>query len=144
MKKFEFPLARVLEWRRTRATLEESRLGRLNRELRGLESRAAITRTQQEQSERALRASASLTGTELVAFDSHKRFLTAECERLSGLAANCRTRIAAQIQVIAQAQRDVRLLERLHHRKHAAWQAELWKEIDREAEELHLAAVARR
>lgn len=143
MKKFDFSLARVLEWRRTRVTVEESRLGRLHLELRGLESRVAMARQQQCHSEKMLFQAASITGAELLAFDAHKRFLASECDRLHGLASNCRQRIAAQMQVIVQAHRDVRLLERLHDHQRAAWQAGLSKEIDLEADELHLAQRAR-
>ena len=54
-----------------------------------------------------------------------------------------RQRIAAQLQVVLQKRRDVKLLELLHARKLAAWNAELDREIDKQAAELHLAKFSR-
>lgn len=143
MKKFSFPLERVLEWRRTKVSIEEAKLGRLHLELRGLESRAARARAEGEQTRKQLQTVASIMSAELIAFDTYKKFLQAESLRLDGLAAGCRERIAAQMLILTAAHRDVKLLERLHARKREAWDIELSKEIDREAAELHLANLAR-
>jgi hypothetical protein len=142
MKKFHFPLAQVMEWRRSRARAEEAKLERLHAELRGVEARAAQARKEQAQSESALLASASVTGAELASLDAFRKFVASECARLGEVSAECRKRIAKQMEAISQTRRDVRLIEKLHERKLAAWKAGLALEIDRQAEELYLAKWA--
>jgi hypothetical protein len=84
-----------------------------------------------------------VTGAELVALDWYRRGVMVECARLDGLASGCRQRIEAQLRLLTEADRDVRLLERLHDRKREAWNRELDKVVDREAEELYMANLSR-
>ncbi|MBV8842945.1 MAG: hypothetical protein JO307_09050, partial [Bryobacterales bacterium] len=61
MRKFSFPLARILDWRRTQAGIEEMKLSRLQAELRDLEARIAHARQEQADSERDLLQSGCMT-----------------------------------------------------------------------------------
>jgi hypothetical protein len=142
LRKFSFPLARVLDWRRTQVRMEEARLERLYAELHGLEARAEQTRTEKIASEKALVESRSVTGEELAALDAFKKAAASERERLERLAADCRARIAQQIEAVSQKRRDARLLENVEQRRRTAWRADLAREIDQQAEELHLAKWA--
>jgi hypothetical protein len=144
MKKFVFPLSRVMDWRKTHVQLEQAKLERMNAELQDLESRAAILRADVERSHRALVVSRAATGAELSALDAYRRSAAAQCGLLETSALGCRKRIAAQLDVIIQRRREVRLLERLHDRKFSAWTADYAKEIDQQADELHLAARSSR
>ena len=139
MHKFTFPLSRVLDWRRAQVQIEEATLERLYAELRALESRLLEARLEREESGRWLLAGGSVTGEELAALDSFKKASAVECTRLAESAAATRPRIAAQLQIVIQKRRDVKLLELLHARKLQTWNLELDREIDREAAELHLA-----
>jgi flagellar export protein FliJ len=143
MHKFSFPLSRVLDWRRAQVQLEEATLERLYAELRALETRLLEVRLRREESGRWLFAAGSATGAELASLDSFEKASTVECARLAGFAAATRPRIAAQLQVVIQKRRDVKLLELLHARKLQAWNQELDREIDREAGELYLAKFKR-
>jgi flagellar export protein FliJ len=143
MKKFTFPLARVLDWRRTQVQLEETTLERLNAELRALETRLRDARLEREQAGCWLLAGVSVTGAELAALDSFRKASAVECAKLAASAAATRPRVAAQLQVVIHKRRDVKLLELLHARKLQAWNAELDREIDREAGELHLSKFHR-
>ncbi len=138
MKKFTFPLARVLDWRRTQLRLEESNLERFYTELRAIETQLRETERARAKAGRELMASGSATGAELAALDRFRRASTEQCAKLGESASASRKRIAAQMQAVLRRQREVRLLEHLEARKLAAWNTELAREIDREASELHL------
>lgn len=139
MKRFSFPLRRVLDWRLTQARVEEMKLARLYAELRGIEDRIAHARGERADSERALAQSGAATGAELAALDSFKKAVAAECARLEGMAGATRRKIALQIEALAAKRRDARLLENLERRKLAAWKLEFTKELDQQAEEAHQA-----
>jgi flagellar export protein FliJ len=143
MKKFDFPLRRVLDWRRTQVQVEESKLERLYANLRDVETRLRETYASREQAGRDVVASGSATGGELVALGNFRKAAAAECARLAEAVAALRKSIAAQLQVVVQKRRDVKLLEHLHTRKLETWNAELAREIDTEAGELHLAKLHR-
>lgn len=144
MKNFQFPLASVLDWRRTRVRIEEATLERLYAELRDLEAAVARVQSEQAQSEKALLAAGSAMGAELAALDRFKRWAATEGARLRELSAGCQKRIAAQMETVVQKRRDVRLLERFHERKLTEWKQDLAREIDQQAEELNLGRLAGR
>jgi len=139
MKKFAFPLERVLDFRRTQARVEEIRLEQLNTEIRGIEARQAALDAQRRGSETAVLSGPGATGLELAELDRFRRFVSAERSRLERQRSDCAGRIAAQIQAVAQKRRDVRLLERLRDRALSSWKVELGREIEAQAEEAHRA-----
>lgn len=139
MKKFVFTLERVMDWRRTQARVEESKLERLYAELRGIDARQAAVLEERAESEEALRTANVSTGLELAALDAFQRFTVAERARLESARLECRKRSAAQIQIVAAKRRDVRLLERLREQRLKTWETELGREIDAQADEAFLA-----
>jgi hypothetical protein len=143
MKKFEFSLGRVLDWRGTLARIEESKLERLYAELRAIESSEAALVAERTRSERALAEAASHTGAELAAHDTFRRFAVNEHTRLEQRRAECKKRISEQIPVVAQKRRDVRLLEHLKEKRHLDWQRDLAREIETQAGEIYLAKWSR-
>jgi hypothetical protein len=144
MKKFAFPLARVLDWRRIEVRVAEAGLERLRAELREIEAHIEGVRSQQSGSRHAVLDAGRSTGAELAALDSFQKFGTRECARLEDSAASCRGRIAKQVGEVARRRRDARLLEKLEQRKLAAWTAGFELETQQQAEEAHLAKLARR
>jgi len=139
MKKFTFPLARVLDWRATQARIEESKLEQLYAELRAIASSEAELKRQRAESERALLASNVASGSELSALDAFRRFTTAEHLRQEKQRADCSQRIAAQIQLVAAKRRDVRLLERMRDQRFQDWNHQFHRELDAQADEAYLA-----
>lgn len=139
MKKIHFPLDRVMDWRRTQARMEEAKLERLYGEIRGLDARRAKLDVERTKAERALLAAPSVTGLQLAELDAFQRFSVAEQGRLERQQVECGQRIAAQIQVVAAKRRDVRLLERFKDERLKAWNSELGREIDAQADETYLA-----
>jgi flagellar export protein FliJ len=144
MKNFQFPLARVMDWRRTRARVEEAALEKLYAELRALEIAAAQIRDDQSQAENKLYSAPAVTGAELAGLGDFKRWVKTECTRLEQAAAACQKRVAVQMEQVVLKRRDLRLLEQLHDRKLAEWKKDLAKEIDQQAEELNLGKLAGR
>ncbi|HLX42730.1 MAG TPA: hypothetical protein VKR43_04820, partial [Bryobacteraceae bacterium] len=67
MRRFSFPLERVMEWRRTEARIEEAKLERLLGERRGIDARAAALNVDRSEAELALIAARVSTGEELAA-----------------------------------------------------------------------------
>ena len=143
MKKFEFPLGRVMSWRQTLERVEESKLQTLYVELRSIEASEASLSAERESSQNAVLARTSVTGSELATLDAFRRFAVAEHTRLEQRRADCAKRIAAQVQVVAQKRRDVRLLEQLRSSRLTTWRRELEREIDSQAEEAYLARWSR-
>lgn len=141
MKKFKFPLDRALDWRRTQAQIAESQLQRLYAELRTAEHRLRETEQAREQAQRQLLAGGSATGSELAALDRYRKAAAEECVRLAKAVGEINRRVQAQLQTVLGKRRDVKLLEHLRADKLQQWNAELDREIDREASELHMAKL---
>ncbi len=139
MKKFTFPLGRVMDFRRMQARLEEIKLEALYAELRAIDTREVALIQQSVQSEKALRAAASVTGFDLELFDSYRHAMKEEQKRMDQARAGCRKKIDAQLQVLTMKRRDVKLLEHLKERRFEKWEKEMFKEIDQQAEEAYLA-----
>jgi len=139
MKKFSFPLGRVMDWRETQARIEESKLQNLYAQLRAIDLRIAQVLEERAQSQKTVLAAPAVSGFEFAALDAFRRFSVLEHTRLERSRADCSRRVAAQIQVVALKRRDVRLLERLKQQRLVAWHADFNREIDAQAEESHLA-----
>ncbi len=153
LEKLAMPMARP-EWRKIplsarspawsdrgelQARIEETKLEQLHGEIRGIEARQAELNGQRTESEKALLDAPSVTGLQLAELDVFQRFSIAENARLERRRVECGQRIAAQIQLVAEKRRDVRLLERLKEQRLKTWNTELGREIDAQADEAHLA-----
>ena len=138
MKKFAFPLARVLDWRQMQVKIEQSKLQHIYAELQGVEARIDLIQRERAACETAIMAARSATGLELAALDNFKHASEDERKKLERLAEQVRKRIGAQLELIAVKQRDARLLEMLRDRKLLEWHTTLSRQVDAEAGELHL------
>jgi flagellar export protein FliJ len=144
MKKFQFPLDRVLDWRRTQVRMEQIKLERMLAELHRMEGQAAALQGERESAQRAVVQSSSSMGSELLAFNT---FRSASIARSAGLDRDrsaCLERIRAQREVMSRKERDVRLLERLREDRLQAWVREQDREIDQQAAEGHLGRWGKR
>lgn len=139
MKRFAFPLQRVLDWRRIQSRIEESKLELLRAELRALESRSAEINEELEQAASTVSHASAVSGADLAALDAYRHAVLNERARLNQMARGCQDRIARQSEVVTQKSRDVKLLERLYERRFQTWKGETARALDEEAEELHLA-----
>lgn len=140
MKKFEFRLEAALRWRNAQLQLERGKLQKLlseeQRAKRDLQSvfaeRAAVISTltalERLQSSDLRAVSAYSMGA-----DMRAHALREEITRLAGS-------IQQQREYLMQAERKVRLLERLRDNRYAEWKREFDKEIELISEESWLAA----
>ena len=143
MKRFAFPLQRVLEFRRQQEDLERGRLARLAAERLRLEEQAELQAEESRRTRAGCAAEAALPGSEIrLAYDGAAALLRAR-ERSLELAREAERRRQEQLNVVLGARRRVRLLEILRARglgRHG-------RLADREAEaiagELHLAKLLR-
>jgi hypothetical protein len=139
VKKFQFPLGRVMAFRSTQARVEEMKLEALYAELRALDTREVALIQQKSQSDKVLKGAVSVTGSELQDFEAYRLAAQEEQKRMDKARADCRKRIDTQLQVVMIKHRDVRLLEKLKEQRFEKWEKEMFKEIDQQAEEAYLA-----
>jgi flagellar export protein FliJ len=139
MKKFAFPLGRVMDFRRTQALLEEAKLEGLYAGLRAIDSREVAMIKQSVEAEKTLRSTPSVTGHDLGLFNSYRQGMKAEQKRIDKVRAECRARIEGQVAVVMVKRREVKLLEHLKKQKFEKWEKEMFKEIDQQAEDAYLA-----
>lgn len=138
MKKFTFPLNRVKDFRQLQARIEEIKLEALYAELRAIDTREVALIQNRVEAEKDLRAAKSVTGLELETFSSFQAASNQEQKRMDAARANCRGRIDKQMAVVTLKRRDVRLLEKLKEQRFEAWEKDMFKELDQQAEDLYL------
>jgi flagellar export protein FliJ len=138
MKKFAFPLDRVMDFRRTEARLEEAKLENLYAGLRAIDAREVVLIRQRVESEKALKSARSVTGSDLESFSRYGAAMKEEQKRMDKTRAECRKRIDALLAVLTAKRREVKLLEKLKEQKFETWEKEMFKELDEQAEEAYL------
>ena len=139
MKKFTFPLGRVMDFRRMQARIEEVKLESLYEALRAIDTREAALIQQGVESEKALKSAASVTGRDLQSFSAYRAAMKEEQKRMDKARAQYRKNIDAQLAVVTTKRREVKLLEQLKEQRFEKWEKEMFKEIDQQAEEAFLA-----
>jgi hypothetical protein len=139
MKRFEFRLDRVLEWRRTQLEIELAHLGALTGEALALDRRRGQVQADYVAAERSLISSASVEAGELAALDRYRVWSRQESARLLARRAEWDQKISAQREKVIEARRAGRLLERLKEKRRAEWTVEFDREIENLAGELYLA-----
>jgi len=139
LKKFAFPLDRVMEFRRTQARLEEAKLENLYAGLRAMDSLEVSLIQRRAQAEKALKSAATVSGEDLQLFGAWGLAMKEQLKRMDKTRVECRKRIEAQLRVVTARRREVKLLEHLKEQRIETWEKEMAKEIDGQAEEAYLA-----
>jgi hypothetical protein len=142
MRRFQFRLESVLGWRAVELELEEGRLERLFTERRGWEEEALALEARRHESAQLI-AAKTLDGQQLAALSYHRHYLERQSARIAAQRADCEKRIAAQQQRLVEAERKVRLLERLKERRLAEWTLDFNREMEALASETFLSKWAR-
>jgi flagellar export protein FliJ len=139
MRAFEFPLRRVLEWRRTQFELEENKLRQLAATLEELRLAAVRLDLVKGRAEVAVRQSAVVEACDLWALAAYRQRLIAELKALALRRTACQREVDAQRQKVMEAQRQCRLLEKLEQRRRAEWSRAADREMENLAAESFLA-----
>jgi flagellar biosynthesis chaperone FliJ len=139
MKKFVFPLERVLHLRQAQARIEEAKLERLYGERTAIETQERSLRDQRQRSEGEIRGRGETNSAELSALDAFQHHVQVEVQRSQQARTVCEHRIQAQLQVVSGKRREVKLVEKLKLQRQNTWNIDLNREITQQAEESHLA-----
>lgn len=139
MKRFEFKLARVRDFRRQQLEVEEAKLEVLRAERQQLEAESLRLSNEAAGTRNALRATRPVEAQELVAADRYLRYLAEEEKRQAARTADWQQRTAKQQQAMLEARRRVRLLEKLEQKQVRLWKAEADREQENLSAELYLA-----
>jgi flagellar export protein FliJ len=138
MKKYRFPLERVLGLRRTEAELARARLEKQVGEVRRHDDMRREIARQAAESAAAARVD-GVTGMELAGAENFRQY----ANRADSLVAAEQGKAAAEAhrmqQSLIEAERKVKALETLDERRLSAWRKELASEIEQFASEAFLA-----
>ncbi|MEP7353496.1 MAG: flagellar FliJ family protein [Acidobacteriota bacterium] len=143
MKKFAFPLDRVLAWRRTQVRLEEAKLEQAHTQLRTLQQKIENLAQERDSARLQLFSSHGATGAEFQALEPYRAASEAEGARLTNSLEPARQAITTQVQVVVERRRDVKLLERLREKQVQVWTLAAAVELEQLAEDSYRARSAR-
>jgi len=144
MTAFRFPLQKALEWRRTQLELAEARLKQQAAALGALDRMRAETEASGIRAEIEVRKWGAVAGRDLEALGRFRAWVKTEEARIAGLRATAAKEHASRQEVMLEARRRVRLLERLRERRLLEWEHARDRELDELAAESFLARWNRR
>ena len=139
MKRFEFSLARVRDYRRQQLEAEEAKLEALRAERQQLEAESLRLQNEATGTRNSLMVTGSVEAQDLVAADRYLRFLAMEVKRQAAKMTDWQERTAKQQQAMVEARRRVRLLEKLEEKQLRLWKEEADREQENLSAELYLA-----
>lgn len=143
MKKFRFPLEKLLNYRRGRLASEQARLERLLAEQAALQRRRAALEREERLVMESLRRLRVLTSEDLSSAAGFRRYAAAEAVRLLSEAGELASRIEARKNAVLAARREVEVLERLREKRLQDWRSEIDRETERQVAELVVARWSR-
>jgi flagellar export protein FliJ len=139
MKKFDFRLERVRQWREKQISIEEARLERLFAESAAIHSRIAELEREQQRNEASVTRATGVEAVELEAIDAFRRHAKIQRRLLAEQQAGCARRIETQRAALMEARRKFELLNQLKQRKLHLWTAEFDRDLEAQAAESYLA-----
>jgi flagellar biosynthesis chaperone FliJ len=142
MKRLEFGLSRVLEFRRQQAGAERSRLQVLFNQLHATQQERTRLRNQLAESRHEAVGSGTVSGDDLAALCEFTRYVENRTAQLDKDQRSLSVRIQEQQLVVVAADRRVTLLEKLKGRQAAAWFVEQEKELEALAADSFMAKLA--
>jgi flagellar export protein FliJ len=144
MKRFDFPLARVRDYRRQQLEIEEAKLQKLRAERLKLEAESSLLEKEAACTRSSLMVTTSAEAMHLVAADRYLRHLAAAQKRQAEKLADWQARARKQDAAVVEARRGVRLMEKLEEKQLLKWKAEADREQENLSSELYLARWKRR
>ncbi|MBM3725775.1 MAG: hypothetical protein FJW40_10175 [Acidobacteria bacterium] len=144
MKRFEFPLERVLAWRTTEAGREQARLDALAAEKKAIEAAMQQVADQATASHRELvTAARPVSAGELGAVDRFRQFAAESRKGFLAKIAAKDHQIAQQQLVVMEARRKQKLIEKLREKRLREWRIGMDRELAELAEDSYAARRAR-
>jgi hypothetical protein len=130
VKGFQFPLERVLWWRQTQQTMAEAALARLQGEQRATHQARVDLQTGRVTAQVTVARAPFSNGMELDKLDRLRMWTNREDRRLGTRLQELQKAIEEQKRVVADAARNVKMLERLRTRRQSEWQTEVDHELE--------------
>jgi hypothetical protein len=140
MKKFEFRLDAALRWRNTQLQLERVKLQKLLGEEQRLKRNLQSLAEERQTALLELQTSQHLQSFDLRAISAYLAGADARTHLLREQIAKCAGPIQHQRQRLLEAERSVRLLEKVRENRYSEWKHAYDQEIELGAEESWLAA----
>ena len=144
MKRFDFPLERVLRWRREQASLEEIKLQQLRSEVANIQATRRQIESERAQSESHVLTQRSIDPISLESLDSYRQYVAGKIRQLEYRKLQWQAKIAEQLNRVIAARRQFELLGRLKQKALDGWQDSMNKEQEQLAAELFLAKSRRK
>ena len=139
MKRFEFHLAKVRDYRRQRLEMEEAKLQPIFAQRQALESESARLDREAVETRKSLLTTVSAQSQDLAAMDLYLRHLGVTKKKHSVKVEDCRIKLGEQQKMIVEARRAVRLMEILEERQHREWRTSVDREQENLSSELYVA-----
>ena len=136
MKAFHFRLDQALRWRATQVDIEKSRAAAAAAQLVAVRLELEARRNELKSGARSLMGTS--TGSALAGFAAWRERTMLRIESLEKTEQDAERAVAAQMQLLVEANRRCRLLENLRHTEHAQWQKEFGRELEAFASEAFL------
>jgi len=133
MMTFRFRLQRVLEFRRTQLQVAESECRRAEAKLNAVQARQTALDLRKTETRNAVARLPSVAGHDLWALPDWYRWTDAEKSRLTRLENASAEELEKRRAAAMEAQRKVRLLEKLHDKRRAEWQGAFDREVEEQA-----------
>jgi len=121
MSGFRFPLKRVLALRETQLSIEQADLDRLRLELQAILNALNELESRADRETEFIRQTRFITGAEISGIAIAKEWIIEEKKRLLSRIEDCQRAIAEKTAIVIEAERKVRLVERLKERRRKSW-----------------------
>ena len=141
MKRFQFRLQRVLDLRRQQAEKEQALLRELLAALERLENEIRSLAVQRDDARAHVRHAPSSAGEDYIALSHFEAHLQRRTATLVGRRQQLERQIAEQRVHLREAERKLKLLEKLEARRRTEWTVERDKEIESVSADAHLARL---
>ncbi|MGA7413908.1 MAG: hypothetical protein WBW33_25755 [Bryobacteraceae bacterium] len=142
MKRFEFRLSRVLDFRREQAELEQSRLQGLLAQVQRIDDEKDSLQSQATDARDQITRSASVSGEELSALSGFERHIRNRTALLDQERHETQLQVRRQQAIVVESERKVTLLLKLRQRKLSSWTLEEQKELEALSAESYLSRLA--
>jgi flagellar export protein FliJ len=132
MNAFHFRLQRVLDFRRMQFQIAESECQRAGAKLHAIQAQQASLSSQKSATRKLFAGLANVEARDLAPLPNWYQWTITVADHLTRLERTAAQELQKRREALVEAQRKVRLLEKLRDNRHAQWQAD----FDREIEEL--------
>lgn len=140
MKRFEFRLHRVLALRRQQAEVQRGRVSAVLAALKTLDADKAALEADITHSRNSIR-SGHTTGDDLVSLARYEAHVRRRCAAIAKKRIELEQHLKAEQLKAREAERKVKLLEKLEAKRRAEWDSEASKELESLAADAHLSRM---